>query len=73
MMDMSNVWIPSLRIDAVETEDIFVDIMSVSPDDEKCIKFADYLVENYVTNDSKFPPSLWAEIPSDEKKDEQCR
>jgi hypothetical protein len=54
-------------VDAVDVEDIFVYLMSVAPDDEKCITFADYLVENYVTNDSKFPPSLWAEIPSDEK------
>ena len=54
-------------VDAVEVEDIFVDLMSVAPNDEKCIKFADYFVENYVTNDSKFPPSMWAEIPSDEK------
>jgi hypothetical protein len=55
-------------VDAVEVEDIFVDLMSVAPDGEKCITFADYLVENYVSNDSKFPPSLWAEIPSDEKR-----
>jgi hypothetical protein len=52
----------------LEVEDIFVDLMSVAPDGEKCITFADYLVENYVSNDSKFPPSLWAEIPSDEKR-----
>ena len=37
-------------VDAVKVEDIFVDLMSVVPDDEKCIKFADYLVENYVSN-----------------------
>jgi hypothetical protein len=37
-------------VDAVEVEDIFVDLMSVAPDDEKCIKFADYLVENYVVS-----------------------
>ena len=54
-------------VDAVEVEDIFVDLMSVAPDDEKCIKFADYLVENHVTNDLKFPFSIWAEIPSDKK------
>ena len=30
-------------VDAVNVEDIFVDLMSVAPDDEKCIKFADYL------------------------------
>ena len=32
--------------DAVKEEDIFVDLMPVAPDEEKCIKFADYLVEN---------------------------
>lgn len=26
------------------------------------------LVKNYVTNDSKFPPSMWPEIPYDEKR-----
>lgn len=36
-------------------------------DCKKCIKFAKYLVKNYVTNDSKFLPSMWEEIPSDEK------
>ena len=55
-------------VDAREVEDIFVDLVSVEPDDEQCIKFADYLVENYVANYSKFPPSLWAEIPSDKKR-----
>ena len=55
-------------VDAVEVEDIFVDLMSVVPDDGTCIKFADYLVENHVTNDSTFPPSMWADIPSDEKR-----
>jgi hypothetical protein len=35
--------------------------MSDSPSDGRCTKFADYLTENYVTNDSRFPPKLWAE------------
>ena len=50
-------------VDAVEVEDIFVYLMSVAPDDEKCIKFADYLVENYVANDSKFPPTCRQRFP----------
>ena len=41
--------------------------MSDSPSDGRCTKFADYLTENYVTNDSRFPPKLWAEKPSANK------
>jgi hypothetical protein len=38
---------------------VFVeDMMSDSPSDGGCTKFADYLTENYVTNDSRFPPKL---------------
>ena len=38
------IWFFGLHfVDAVNVEDIFVDLMSVAPDDEKCIKFADYL------------------------------
>jgi hypothetical protein len=32
------------------------------------LKFADYLVENYVTVDSKFPPEMWACEPSEDKR-----
>ena len=42
--------------------------MSDCPKDPKCEKFADYLVENYVAGDSKFPPEMWAGVPSDEKR-----
>ena len=37
-------------------------------DDQYCNKFADNLLENYVTFDSKFSPDMWAGIPSEEKK-----
>jgi len=39
--------------------------MSEAPVDARCTKFADYLTDNYVTQESIFPPSLWAEPPSD--------
>jgi hypothetical protein len=43
-----------------DVEDSFTeDIMPECPD-PRCEKFADYLVENYVTVDSKFPPEKWA-------------
>ena len=38
------------------------------PDDKNCHKFADYLLENYVTFDSKFTPDMWASNPSEEKR-----
>lgn len=52
-----------------EVEDSFVeDFMSVAPEHQKCIEFADYLTNTYVTNSSLFPPALWAEAPSDNKR-----
>ena len=38
------------------------------PDDEDSNKFADYLLENFVTFDLKFTPDMWACIPSEEKR-----
>jgi hypothetical protein len=44
-----------------EIEDTFVQaVMSEAPVDARCTKFADYLTDNYVTQESRFPPSLWA-------------
>ena len=33
------------------------------PDDARCRKFVDYLVDNFVAADSDFPPTLWAHAP----------
>jgi len=44
-----------------EIEDCFVeDIMSEVPSDEKCTAFADYVLDTYVSNVSRYPPSFWA-------------
>ena len=49
-----------------EIEDTFVEaVMSEAPVDTRFIKLADYLTYNYVTQESRFRPSLWAEPPSD--------
>ena len=37
-------------------------------DDQNCNKFADYLMENYVTFDSKFTPGTWVGIPSEKRE-----
>ena len=39
------------------------DIMFDMPDDARCRKFADYVVDNFVAADSDFPPTLWAHAP----------
>jgi hypothetical protein len=52
-----------------EVEDSFVeDYMSVAPGDEKSTMFADYLTNTYMTQESLFPSSLWAEVTSDSKR-----
>ena len=52
-----------------DVEDSFCeDVMSATPEDHRCSKYADYLFENYVTSHSKFPPEMWAEIPSNNKR-----
>jgi hypothetical protein len=44
-----------------EIEETFVEaVMSETPVDARCTKFADYLTDNYVTQESR-----WAEPPSD--------
>ena len=47
---------------------MIVSQMPDCPDDQNCNKFADYLLENFVTFDSKFTPIMWACIPSEEKR-----
>jgi len=36
----------------------------IQPNNEKVRTFIDYLVENYIENNSLFPPLIWAEICS---------
>jgi len=42
--------------------------MSEAPDIERCVRFADYLVQNYVTSESKFPPCMWTANSDDDVK-----
>ena len=52
-------------LDPTEVEDCFVeDYMASAPQDEWCIKYADYLVENYVTTDSHFNAKFYSAHPS---------
>ena len=56
-------------IDPADVEDCFVeDFAAKAPQDERCTKFSDYLVEHYVTSESKYPPVIWADVPSNSKR-----
>ena len=56
-------------LDATEVENCFVeDIMPDCPASQNSQKFADHFVNNYVTSESKFPPDMWAGIPSEDKR-----
>ena len=47
-----------------ETEDSFVEEMiPEAPTNERCSKFSDYLLETYVDENSKYPPTMWASKP----------
>jgi hypothetical protein len=44
-----------------EVADAFVvDIVADTPDNEKCMEFADYVLNNYIEETARFPPQLWA-------------
>ena len=47
-----------------ETVDSFVEEMiPEAPTNERCSKFSDYLLETYVDENSKYPPTMWASKP----------
>jgi N-acetylneuraminic acid mutarotase len=51
-----------------EIEDCFVeDLFSEAPQDSRCEQFADYVLNTYIT-DTRFPPTVWAEEPSETKR-----
>ncbi len=46
-------------LNAREVSDCFsYDFMSDRPDNELLTKYSDYLVDNYIGDDCKYPPSL---------------
>ena len=56
-------------LDPAEVEDSFVeDWMPQAPNDERAEMFSDYVLNNYILDSAKFPPIMWAEIPSTVKR-----
>ena len=51
-------------LNAQDVGDCFAeDLMPNMPNMDKCIKFADYIVDTYVSEESRYPSDLWAETP----------
>jgi len=50
-----------------EVEDAFYDLQNLTPDfNLACLpKFSDYILNNYIIEGCPFPPSIWAEAPTD--------
>ncbi|KAE9522845.1 hypothetical protein AGLY_016757 [Aphis glycines] len=46
-----------------EVADAFVELMSVCPNDRVCSEFNDNIFNNYIDDESSFPPNIWAKEP----------
>ncbi|CAC5397336.1 unnamed protein product [Mytilus coruscus] len=49
-------------------EECFIELIADAPSDDKCMKFADYILEFYTDGNSRFPPTIWASPPDPEEK-----
>ena len=65
------MWLKSIfglpYLDPCEVSDAFAfDIMPDAALDERVTQFANYMVETYIADEARFPPSMWATSPSNE-------
>jgi hypothetical protein len=44
------------------------DLITDMPADQRVEKFSDYVLSTYIDDTSLFPPSIWAEVPSDSRR-----
>ena len=42
------------------------------PEESRVHKFLDYVVKTYISEDSTYPPSVWASCDADEKRTTNC-
>jgi hypothetical protein len=45
-----------------------VDLGELKPNYDKVTKFADYLTENYIDENSTFPPSIWTAMTASSQR-----
>ncbi|KAL4127438.1 hypothetical protein QTP88_011609 [Uroleucon formosanum] len=51
-----------------EISEAFYELFSIAPDNQIISAFSDYILANFIENDSRYPPHLWAEPPSNEPR-----
>lgn len=58
-----------LFLEPEEVDDFyFLELYELKPNNESLEKFSDYLLNTYLTNESKFPPHIWANASADLNK-----
>ena len=55
-----------------DVEDGFETLMTLKPVTSQMDKFFDYLLDNYITADSRFPPKMWADMKLDSPRTTNC-
>lgn len=53
---------------STEISDTFYELFSIAPDNQNISAFSDYILANFIENDSRYPPHLWAEPPSNDPR-----
>jgi hypothetical protein len=48
--------------------EIFDELFSIAPDNDKISSFSDYILANFIENDSRYPSHFWADSPSNEPR-----
>jgi hypothetical protein len=51
-----------------EIFDAFYELFSIAHDNDKVSAFSDFILINFIENDSRYPPHLWAEPSSNEPR-----
>jgi len=53
---------------STEISDAFYEVYSIAPDNQNISAFSDYILANFIENDSRYPPHLWGEPPSNDPR-----
>lgn len=62
--------LPLLPPDIIQN--VYVELMAIKPVHEKLDTFFDYVLENYIENDSDFLPKIWADFSATSERTTNC-
>ena len=55
-------------LNSTEISDTFYELFSIAPNNYNISEFSDYILANFIENDSRYPLHLWAEPPLNEPR-----